>query len=263
MLVGMAVAFWWHYLMSPVRRSLDTRWVVSHSPQHYWDQVQAAIRRGTWHHEVGFAVGYYGDKSWAEWIMTRVRAGENMGCSARLNHSATSMQYITNQDAGESADGWLAWWGANRHKSQIDWIADGFCQRGVEVTFPPTERQIEELLGLLGNPDAQAVPDYVKYNAFRCLRESKFEPVEYLLTRGEMPTRREAGLRQYEQYLDRFPRAGSAGILPLEPLDDDRYQLPALLLPETQIAVQAAMWVPFVVGMCLVGWALRPRRTAN
>ena len=107
--------------------------------------------------------------------MARVKPGTGMGCSGVPCHSSRAMRDITNQDAGETADAWLAWWKQNRSKSQEEWIADGFRQRGFEVDVPPKPEQFPILLGLLGHAETNApaaIPRQMKYNAFRCLRDS-------------------------------------------------------------------------------------------
>ncbi|MGH8247490.1 MAG: hypothetical protein ACREUU_13785 [Gammaproteobacteria bacterium] len=256
--IGAVIAYWWHYTLAPVRRTLDGEWVASHSQQDYWHEVQKGIRRGTWNHDDGFTVGFYGDESWARWIMARVKPGDRMGClGTRLHHSATSMRYITNQDAGEDADGWLTWWKLNQSTDQRQWIADGFAQRGIALEFPPTAQQTEALLKLLGS-SAEAAPEHVKYNAFRWLRESGFEPVDYMLSDKHSAVRHETGLREYAHYEERFPRATKLGILPLgRPGEEGDYSTPAMLAPHFQTAVHAAIWIPFVIGLCLMAWSLR------
>jgi hypothetical protein len=105
--------------------------------------------------------------------MVRVKRGDSMGCAAPFNHSAFSMRHITNQNAGEDADGWLDWWQANRDKSQREWIADGFRQRGLSLDVPLRPAQTEALLELLSKPrPSDGRDDFLRHNAFRWLRDS-------------------------------------------------------------------------------------------
>ena len=151
---GLYCAYWWFYELGPARHTLDPEWVASHSEQEFWREVQTGIHRGVWLHDDGFVVGLYGDKSWAEWIMNHVKPGTSMDCLGGYpQHSATAMRFITNQDAGEDADPWLAWWEKNKSKSQEEWIADGFAQRGIKIGVPPTSEQIPTTLAPLGNSD--------------------------------------------------------------------------------------------------------------
>ena len=74
--LGMFCGYWWFYKLAPARRTLDPEWHASHSQREYWREVQKGIHRGMWLHDDGFAVGMYGDKAWAEWIMAHVKPGE-------------------------------------------------------------------------------------------------------------------------------------------------------------------------------------------
>ena len=253
---GLSVSYWWYFVMAPVRRSLDPEWINSHSPQDYWQEVQSGIRRGTWNHDDGFTVGYYGDESWARWIMARVKPGDNMGCAYSLHHSATAMRYITNHDAGEDADGWLGWWRVNQDKTQIDWIADGFRQRGLNVDGLPKPAEIEALLTLLGQPNTSGnKEDFLKYNAFRWLRDSGFEPVEYVLSGSELSDEVKSGLREYANLEGRFPHAGRLGNLAVAPGDSssaEDFSPPAILTRRFQTTIGAMTWVPVVLGVVLM-----------
>jgi len=165
-LCGLLCAFGWFYWLVPIRHTCDPRWCETHSQSEYWQEAQTAIRRGMWGHDDGIAVGLFGDKSWAGWIITHSRPGDDMkGClGARLSHAGDALQYITNQDAGDKADDWLAWWQKNRLKSQLEWIQDGFRQHGISVSTPPTADQTGQLLSLLGNTQtnrAERVPRYL------------------------------------------------------------------------------------------------------
>ena len=80
LLAGSFFAYWWFYKLGPARHTLDPQWVSSHSQQEYWREVQKGIRRGEWLHDDGVNVGMYGDKSWAERIMSHVSPGTSMDC---------------------------------------------------------------------------------------------------------------------------------------------------------------------------------------
>jgi len=148
--VGILVAYWWCYKLAPSRRVLDPQWFTSHSQQEFWNEEQKSIHRGIWFHDEAWDVGMYGDKSWAEWIMDHSRG--SMGClGGRPCHGALAMRYISNQDVGDQADAWHAWWKKNRSKSQEEWIVDGFKWRGFMIDIPPARKQVVILLELLGN----------------------------------------------------------------------------------------------------------------
>jgi len=272
-LAGLTGTYWWFYKVAPVRRTMDPQWVLSHSQLEYWQQVQAGIHRGTWLHDDGFTVGHYGDKAWAEWIINHIRPDVEMeGCSgAPLMHSATSMRYITNQDAGGNADGWLDWWQQNGQKSQVQWIAEGFRPYGFVPDVAPKPEQIEALLELLGRPDDDESPDrldHVQYNEFRWLRDSGFEPVAFALSDYTASDRLKPGLLEYAKYQRSYPQpyyaAGEGlGILPLQDNDADLtdYTTVELMRPRYRIGANTFIFVTTAVGIGLVLWSFRKRKT--
>ena len=250
--------YWWFYKLAPSRRTLDPKWYAAHSQREYWSEVQKGIRRGMWFHDDGFTVGKYGDKSWAEWIMAHVTPGRSMGCiGGGPCHSASSMRYITNQDVGEDADAWLDWWDKNKSKSQEEWIAEGFRQRGFEIDVPPTSAQAPHLLSLLGNSETNeltAIPGQVKYNAFRCLRDTGFEPVAYAISNRTVSAEVERGLTEYARRERHWPSASGVGILHFGKEEEDPWEgmaLPAML--ETRFQLMANV---LSIGVPLLGAAL-------
>lgn len=261
--VSGVAGYWWFYKLAPARRTLDPQWYAAHSQQEYWREIQKSIHRGLWFHDDGFVVGAYGGKAWAEWIMAHVRPGTSMGCFGDgPYHSSSSMRLITNQDAGEAADAWLAWWQLNKSKSQIEWIADGFRQRGIKVEAPPTHEQISQLLAILGDtgtnkPDA--FPKEMKYNAFRWLRDSGFEPVAYALSKRSITLETERGLLEYARQVTRHPSINGLGILPFTPpaTDTECDPLPTLLTPGFQIKAYVLMIGPLLLGVALLACVAR------
>ena len=251
---GAFCGYWWLYKLAPSRRTLDREWYASHSQREYWIEVQKGIRRGMWFHDDGFTVGMYGDKSWAEWIMAHVKRGTSMGCIGDGPcHSATSMRYITNQDVGEDADAWLDWWEKNKSKSQQEWMRDGFRALGLEIGVPPTAEQTPSLLALMGNSEtnqAKAIREEMKYNAFRCLRDSGFNPVAFALSNQMASTEIQSGLLEYAKNERFWPSASRVGILSFPNKDEDRKSMPipAMLEPRFQIIANA-----LVFGLPLIG----------
>jgi hypothetical protein len=264
LLAALFVAYWWFYKLGPVRRRLDPRWYSQHSYQEYWGEVQEGIRRGVWFHDDGHTVGMFGDKAWAEWIMSHVEPGTTMGCSGKLSHSATAMQFLTNQDVGGGADAWLDWWENNGSKSQEEWIKDGFAQRGFKLDVPPTSDGTPVLLALLGNTETDesvTIPEYMKYNAFRCLRDSGFESVRYALSTRKASADIERGLLEYAKWERRWPDAIGVGKLPFAKQDavfDDRH-LPALMRPGFRIIAYTLIVAPLAVGVVIVVWSFRKK----
>jgi len=263
--VGGFCGYWWFYKLAPSRRTLDPEWYASHSQREYWREVQENIHRGMWFHDDGFTVGMYGNKSWAEWIMAHVKPGTTMDCMGSPCHSASSMRYITNQDVGEDADAWLAWWAENKSKSQEEWIADGFRKRGFEIDVPPTTEQIPALLAVLGNSETNeptAIPREMKYNAFRCLGDSRFEPVAYALSNRTVSAEVERGLLEYAKREHHWPSASGVGILRFGKKEDEweGMALPAMLETRFQIAANALIFVPPLLGAVLLICSFRKKK---
>jgi hypothetical protein len=261
--IGIYAGYWWFYRLAAARRTLDPDWVVSHSQQEFWQEVQKGILRGAWMHDDGYHVGIYGDKSWAEWIMTRTGPDTDMGCFGTYTHSATAMRYLTNHDAGEEAKDWLTWWEKNKNKSQTEWVRDGFKQYGVAVDLEPTTEQTKQLLELLSKletDEENAIPAYVRYNAFRWLRDSGFQPVACVVSQEDLSAQQAAGMLQYERFLARWPIACNVGVLRLDTDESDRpdYEIP-LLTTRFRIGAHLAIWLPTILGICLVAWSLRKR----
>ena len=264
---GLYCGYWWCYKCAPWRRTLSPEWYTSHSQREFWQEVQEGIRRGMWSHDDGFTVGQYGDKSWAEWIMDRVTPGTSMSClGAVLTHSASAMRCITNHDVGDDADAWLAWWNENRLKSQEEWIADGFRQRGFDISVPPLPEQTPVLLAVLGKSEvkgAKAIPEEMKYNAFRCLRDSGFEPVAFAIANRTLSAETERGLLEYVKKERRWPAACGVGVLPFGQRDTDgQRSYPALLTPRFQITANALVFGPLLLGAALLLCSFRWKRSS-
>ena len=265
LLAALFCGYWWFYKLAPLRRTRSPEWYWSHSQQEYWREVQKGIHRGMWSHDDGFTVGRYGDKSWAEWIMAHVTRGESMGCLGGCPcHSATAMRYITNQDAGEEADTWLDWWVKNKSKSQDEWIADGFRQRGFEIDVPPSPDQMPELLRLLGNSDTNestGIPEHMQYNAFRCVRDSDFAPVEYAISNRPFSADVERGLLEYARLERLWPTSNEVGILSFGKTNDEckDYAVPAMLTPKFQFAAYSLVFIPLFLGAGFLAWSFRKR----
>ncbi len=260
---GSYFGYWWYYKFAPIRHTLEPGWVANHSRQVYWHEVQTGIHRGIWHHDNGWDVGLYGDKTWAEWIMAHVKPDTSMDCLAYYSHSALSMQYITNQDVGSDADPWLNWWQRNKSKSQIEWIADGFAQRGFKVSVPPTIGQIPTLLAILASSESKCLdsPKPLTYNAFRCLRDTGFEPIEFVLSHPTVSDELKRGLLHYGKLYQHFPGEIGIGLLSSPTDDANKYwKRPVWALPEYQASVPLRAFGPIVIGAIFLIWSFRKKK---
>ena len=256
LLSGFFCGYWWFYKLAPARRTLSPEWNTSHSEREYWREIQKGIDRGLWFCDYGYTVGRCGDKVWAEWIMAHVKPEMSMSScmGSGLAHSATAMRLITNQDAGKNAEDWLRWWEKNKSKSQIEWISDGFRQHGLSVKIPPSPDQIPSFLELIGKPKTlgQSRADkHLRYNAFRCLRDSGFEPVAYALANRTVSPEVERGLLEYVQMKRPWPQASDVGVLPIGGKDASMEPRPLPFMLETrfQIAANAIVFGQILLGL--------------
>ena len=265
-LQGLSAGYWWFYTIAPARRTLDPNWIAEHSQLELWREIQSGIHRGVWTHDDGFIVGWFGDKSSAEWIMNNVTPGMTMDCFSRLSHAATAMRFITNQHVGEDAQSWLSWWEKNKSKPQERWIAEGFSSMGFAIDVPSKPNQIKHILALLGklaNDEANDPFEHIKYNAFRCLRDSGFDPVRFVLVERNMSNDVEKGLLRYSDWLRRWPQASGVGVLSIAKKKPVSHHLPEILIPQFQIKQYALIFIPAVFGSVLIIWPFVARRRST
>ncbi len=246
-------------------------WCRHHSAEAYWEETQKVLQRGQFRHDASIIMGYYADKVWAERIMERVKPGEDMdscGGYVPVPHAASAMQLITNQDVGDEGDAWLEWWKANQSKSQEEWILDGFREYGLEIGTPVEEEGILGLLELLAKTSTDergSLPFHAKYNAFRWLRDSGFDPLRFALSdsRSAVSEERRQGLLEYAKLERSYPKKDRVGILEFgkepDPYADYREYLPRVMLPKGVAAAYSLMVVPTLLGACLIMLSMRKR----
>ena len=269
-------AFWWFYQLGPNKHTLDSDWLAQHSREAYWEEIQTSLRRIGWTHWAGWPAGWYGDADFMAWAMSQTRPEDSGLNDCSAGHRASSFCKITNQDLGTEGKGWLQWWAENKSKSQIEWIQDGFAKYDVKVSVPPSDADIIPLLQLLGNMNeqegkngrnVQEIPDFIKYNAFRWLRDSDFNPIQFMLSDESAtldPIAKE-GLLQYYQYERRFPSQEAIGQLYFNGnshSEDDDSMMPTLLTLHFRMKIYAKIVIPLLLGIGLIVWTFRkPRKT--
>lgn len=256
----------WFYRLAPFRNIVSPRWCAEHSRQEYWREAQKAIHRGAWFHDAGFVIGIHGDKSWAEWIMNRVEPGTSMDCMGPLCHSADAMRFIANQDVGDDADRWIEWWRQNRSKSQANWVGDGFRLAGIRVQSPPSADDAVALLEVLGAPETEApapLPHYLKFNAFRCLRDSEFEPVAFAIAEQSLSSDVKRGLTEYERLHRLWPatQGGDLSAAIFTYAESDDVAPPLILTRRLQFGYIACIAACFILSMGLVACSFRNKAT--
>lgn len=254
---GMAVGFEWFVRMAPVRKVWDPAWVNSHSSQEYWQELQVALRRGFWGHDGAHELGFYGDHRWTTFLMGKIRPGTDLGCEGPISHASTALRLMSNQDYGDGSDAWLAWWAANRGKKQSEWITEGFAKAGIPVSFPPTADQTAGLLRLL-NPSSdnpRPPPEHIRFNAYRWLRDSGFDPVDYALGKHDITDQTACGLRAYEGWARRYPRPAA----PERGRADDTSDHEGDVKPEILAPAFQRIMILLTVGPVLLGLYLLVR----
>jgi hypothetical protein len=179
LLVSGLMAFVWFIWLAPVRHIYSIRWIQAHSRSALWEESQKSVGRIGVTHDVGVEMGRWGDKEWAVWIINHIKPGQNIaGCEN--SHLGEALADITNHQLKPDSEVWLAWWKTNQNKTQIEWIREGFAERGLILQDPLTTNNIIELIKLAhlatNSPAYTNTPDYLRgslrLNAFRWLRDS-------------------------------------------------------------------------------------------
>jgi hypothetical protein len=274
-LIGVGIALLWHLWLVPRCRRYDPRWQEKFTEAGYWKMIQNHIHQYGWSHDDFGIVGMYGDESWVEWIMDKASDGASLyGCGSD-GHKDEALKRMTNQDptGGKEFGGekeWLMWWATNQKKSQPEWIQAGFAEYKVTVSIPPSRNQDKALLAMLGNTstnEVDKIPEFVKYNAFRWLRDSDFSPVGYALSNVTESTSRDVvqGLTEYQKRYEWSPKRDAIGILPLANNSEDNYEplRPAFFGKNFQVVGYSFMIVPIAIGIVMLGWSRRRRKNVE
>lgn len=159
-----------------------------------WKQRERLLKIGLWTHDDGWRVGEFGGKEWAKPLIDSLLSAKEFGCSN--GHPEVGICYIANREPTENEKlgaNWLKWWNEHKDESQEQWICDGFAALGVVVALPPDPKDWDALLKVLGAEPGPMPPGYryhrklypesARYNAYRWLRDSGFDPVQYLIGR--------------------------------------------------------------------------------
>lgn len=275
-LVSGGVAFLWFYWLVPWKHVIDPAWRRHHSSKTYWEELKTSIQRRGWTHDDGFAASGCGDKEFMVWTMAHTSPDDTIvDCLGSHRDSAFSM--ITNHNPGDTAKDWLGWWKKNQSKSQIEWIQEGFIPYGVTVNIPPSDSNTIPLLKLLGNTathkdeyeqEIPVIPGFIRYNAFRWLRDSNFNPVEFVLNNptNSLDPLVKTGLLEYYYYDNSeglWQRQEKVGHLYFDGKPDSHTNndVPEILTFTGQIIVNSIIFGLLLSGVGLILWTCRkPRR---
>lgn len=231
LLSGATVLAWlWFYTLEPIRRFNDAKWISHHSELARWEKEKDHYSR------TGFppsrlsgpqGLPFYGDKRSFEAVLDRLsrksRWFELEGCECC---SMSCLAPMSNHGF-ESISEWVTWYSINKDKTQEEWIQQGFAEKGFRIALPPSKSDAVTLLGVLvtRSSDSQDVdfrgerrfeaPQFLRYNAFRWLRDMGFDPIEFLLegNQPEIPQELVEGLRQFRDFSKEFPLSNHVGLL--------------------------------------------------
>lgn len=227
LLLAASLAAGWFYFLAPIRHRANRNWMERHSELGRWKEEQEMYRRTGSSPDLMFRpdkIGLYGDKTWFKWLLDHVNEGSS---SFRVCGCTYSCLTDISNHSFNSDKQWNDWYEAHKHKSHEQWLQDGFAKRGVTIALPPSPADTELLLSLLGklSDDPKRTnyklerdfdaPGYVRYNAFRWLRDMGFDPVTYLMSHATTKLRPELieGIKQYRKLELRFPQSNSTGLL--------------------------------------------------
>jgi hypothetical protein len=116
------------------------------------------------------------------------------------------------------------------------------------------KEQIPIFLTILGRPDNEdgiSYSDAVEYNAFRCLRDSGFEPVAFVISNPKPSSEVERGLLAYASMERRWPPTDRLGVLLFQDIraDDEHNHLPIILTPRFQVMANILVFGPLLMGI--------------
>ena len=270
-LLGIVALCFVQFWIEPMCRRKDPVFYRKLSKKAYWDYIQNNIHEHGWTHDDFSPVGDYGNEKWAEWIMDKALKGESISDCGEIGHKDAAMESITNQkpeNGNTTEKKWLNWWSKNKNKTQLEWIQDGFLKYGVKVSVPATPNEYKSLLKLLGSKENKTknegskIPGYVKYNAFRWLRDSGFNPIAYALKSIDKSSSKDEinGLYVYQQRFQYSSKKNSVGILPLteaakEIINNPMYgeePRPMFYEPKVQLVVYLIVFFPIILGAILI-----------
>ena len=222
-LASLIAGYFWFYVYGPSRKLSDVNWVNNHSETGIWLEEQNEYNRQFEAPELCMKrvrIGYYGNKKWFLWLINKISQKDSesiCGCTQSV------IGLISNQ----WHDDWNKWLIKNKDKTQDEWILDGFEQYGIDVWLPVRQEDIPVLLKVMGREKFnftekqkvkeltdKNIPYYFVYNAFRCLRDSDFEPLDYIFKQTKpLPEDLKKGLELYVALNRSFPAERRLGLL--------------------------------------------------
>lgn len=226
--VGAALwgSWFWASRIRLLRDQLATAWQpTGRNTPLQWKGLRERMRRGFFWHDDMIGVRLLGDTESIERIMDRLpESGDVTGCFH--GHAAEALRGLTAHDAGNTAEGWRAWWRTHQGKSQYTLIRESFAPLGIDPRKPPTKEQTLELLRLVGvgsalgsdgglQPGAPRPGAARTENALRILRDHEVKPEvvthsDLLRPEGETIFH---GLTRYIEFREQYPVQNGVGVV--------------------------------------------------
>lgn len=275
LLVAVGGSFFWFYWLNPQRKYIGRCYVWNDPLWHHrkWADTQKRIRRFRWWHDDFGWVGSWGGKEWVEWITNHIKPGEKI-FDCQHGHMDNALRMMTNQDPGFRAEDWLAWWQENQHKTQVEWIREGFQQAGITLHSPLSSEDVRALLALIGKRESPVAkedqvtapswefPWYLRYNAMRWLRDSDFDPRSLSVDdlTGQDGDVLLNALLLFCQWKGENGKGYTPGELPITgPVEEWKLSVPPIAGPWVAVIAYSSLAVVFAAGTLSLRFALRSR----
>ena len=160
-----------------------------------------------------------GDKSWYLRALDQIKHRDGLSCSG--GHMDDALSGLTNHEFGngpEMIEEAEEWWEKHKDQTQEEWVREGFAVKSIHINMPPLREDWPKLLNVLGKKSSSSISNrldgtlayeydgYLRYNAYRTLRDAEFDPVNYAIeAQGRVLDSEEIeGLRQFQLFSGQF-----------------------------------------------------------
>jgi len=102
-------------------------------------------------HDEFIALMRYGDETSVPHILWALRGMPEEGFRmCTWDHGLDALSWITNNSPGSTRRAWVRWYDKNKHRTRLQWWADGFTAEGYPVSAAGGEPSIRSLFAVLG-----------------------------------------------------------------------------------------------------------------
>jgi hypothetical protein len=227
LLSGFSVLTLWYFALRPRWQIIDADWLDDHTEHHAW-----VLEREVFHRlplppssltGSGRIDRYGGKEEFAKIVESKGSYGVIGFCECCV---CSALCEISNHNLPSLSD-YKAWYADHSHESQLEWVKQGFIKAGIPVAEAGEAANVATMLDVLG-AKAKGPPrpsyfrrsqwkyaDYLRYNAFRWLRDTGFEPLDWLRVPLSLTlsSTKERGLQEYLQFDRHHPKALNVGRL--------------------------------------------------